>query len=68
MLFETDREKEFYNNIFQDILNKNNIKIYSRNSPNGAVLQNALIELLEIFLQNLFLRRVMVIGLMFYLQ
>ena len=36
-LIETDRGKEFYNNIFQDFLNKNNIKIYSRNSSYGAV-------------------------------
>ena len=36
-LIETDRGKEFYNNIFQDFLNKNNIKLYSRNSFYGAV-------------------------------
>ena len=36
-LIKTDRGKEFYNNIFQDFLNKNNIKIYSRNSSYGAV-------------------------------
>ena len=36
-LIETDRGKGFYNNIFQDFLNKNNIKIYSRNSSYGAV-------------------------------
>ena len=36
-LIETDRGKEFFNNIFQDFLNKNNIKIYSRNSSYGAV-------------------------------
>ena len=36
-LIETDRGKEFYNNIFQDSLNKNNIKLYSRNSSFGAV-------------------------------
>ena len=36
-LIETDRGKEFYNNIFQDFLNKNNIKLYSRNSSIGAV-------------------------------
>ena len=36
-LIETDRGKEFHNNIFQDFLNKNNIKIYSRNSSYGAV-------------------------------
>ena len=36
-LIETDRGKEFYNNIFQDFLNKNDIKLYSRNSSYGAV-------------------------------
>ena len=37
-LIESDRCKEFYNNIFQDFLNKNNIKICSRNSSYGAVI------------------------------
>ena len=36
-LIETDRAKEFYNKIFQDLLNKNKIKSYSRNSSYGAV-------------------------------
>ena len=36
-LIESDRGKEFYNNTFQDFLNKNNIKLYSRNSSYGAV-------------------------------
>ena len=36
-LIETDRGKEFYKNIFQEFLNKNNIKLYSRNSSYGAV-------------------------------
>ena len=36
-LIETDRGKEFYNNFFQDFLNKNNIKLYSRKSSYGAV-------------------------------
>ena len=35
-LIESDRGKEFYNNIFQDFLNKKNIKLYSRNSSYGA--------------------------------
>ena len=35
-LIESDRGKEFYNNIFQDFLKKN-IKLYSRNSSYGAV-------------------------------
>ena len=33
---ESDRGKEFYNIIFQDFLNKNNIKIYSRNTSLGG--------------------------------
>ena len=36
-LIESDRGKEFYNKIFQDFLNKNNIKHYSRNTSLGAV-------------------------------
>ena len=36
-LIESDRGEEFYNIFFQDFLNKNNIKIYSRNSSLGAV-------------------------------
>ena len=36
-LIETDSGREFYNNIFQDFLNKINIKLYSRNSSYGAV-------------------------------
>ena len=36
-LIETDRGKEIYNNIFQDYLNKNKIKLYSRNTELGAV-------------------------------
>ena len=34
---ESDRGKEFYNNIFQDFLNKKNIKICSRSTCVGAV-------------------------------
>ena len=36
-LIESDRGKELYNNIFQESLNKNNIKLYSRNSSFGSV-------------------------------
>ena len=36
-LIESDRGKEFYNNIFQDFLNKNDIKLFSRNCSYGAV-------------------------------
>ena len=41
-LIEIDRGKEFYNNIFQDFLNRNNIKLYSRNSSYGAVFAERL--------------------------
>ena len=41
-LIETDRGKEFYNNIFQDFLNKNDVKLYSRNSSYGAVFAERL--------------------------
>ena len=36
-LLEGDRDKAFYSTIFQDFLNKNNIKLFSRNSSYGAV-------------------------------
>ena len=36
-LNETDRGKEFYNNIFQNFLNNNRIKIYSRKNSLGSV-------------------------------
>ena len=36
-LIETDHGRELYNNIFQDFLNKNYIKLYSRNTSLGAV-------------------------------
>ena len=41
-LIESDRGKDFYNNIFQDFLNKSNIKLYSRNSSCGAVFAERL--------------------------
>ena len=36
-LIESDRGREIYNNIFQDFLNKNNIKLSSRNSSFDSV-------------------------------
>ena len=36
-LIETDRDKGFYSNNFQDFLNKNDIKLYSRNTSYSAV-------------------------------
>ena len=67
-LIESDRGKEYYNNIFQDFLNKNKIKIYSRNSSFGSVfVEKDLIVQSEIFLKNLFLNQELVTGLMYYL-
>ena len=36
-LLEGDRDKRFYNNNFQDVLNKNDVKFFSRNTSLGAV-------------------------------
>ena len=36
-LIESDRGKEFYNNVFQDFSNKNNIKLYFSSSSYGSV-------------------------------
>ena len=36
-LIGSGRGKEFYNKIFQDLLDENNIKLYSRNTDLGAV-------------------------------
>ena len=41
-LIESDRGKEVYNNIFQDLLNKNNIKIYSRKTSIGPAFAKRL--------------------------
>ena len=68
-LIETDRGKEFSDNFFQGFLNKNNIKIYPRNTSLGAVFaKNGLIVLSENFLKDQFSKKLMVIGLMFYPQ
>ena len=42
-LLEGDRDRGFYNIMFQDFLNKNNIKLYSRNS-----------SFVSVFAENLF--------------
>ena len=67
-LIETDRGKEFYNNIFQDFLNKNNIRLYSRNSSYGAVFAERFNRTTEIYLKRSFSNKVMQNGLIFYLR
>ena len=63
-LIETDRGKKFYNNIFQDFLHKNNIKLYSRNTSLGAVFAERFNRTIRDLLKKLFSNEVMVIGLM----
>ena len=53
-LIESDRGKEFYNNIFQDFLNKNDIKIYSRNSSYGAVFAERFNRTIRDLLRKIF--------------
>ena len=67
-LIEVDIGGEFYKVFFQNFLNKNNIKIYSRNTSLGTVLQNVSIVITETFIEKLFLKKEMLIGLMFYLH
>ena len=52
-LFESDRGKEFYNNIFQDFLIKNNIKLFSRNSSYGAVFAEKFNDTVRILLKKI---------------
>ena len=56
-LVETDRGKEFYNNIFQDFLIKNNIKLYSRNSSYGAVFAERFNRTIRDLLKKIVLER-----------
>ena len=67
-LIESDRGKEFYNNIFQDFLNKNNIKLSSRNTSLGAAFAERFNRTIRDLLKRKLLKRVTVIELMFYPQ
>ena len=51
-LIETDCGKEFYNNIFQDFLNENNIRLFSRNSSYGAVFAESFNKSLRTLLKK----------------
>ena len=51
-LIEIDRGKEFYNNLFQDFLNRNNIKLYSRNTSLGAVFAEPFNRTIRDFLKR----------------
>ena len=67
-LIETDRGKEFYNNTFQDFLNKNIINLYSRNSSYGAVFGERFNRTIRDLLKRPVFEEGMVNGLVYYLQ
>ena len=62
---ETDRGKEFFNSFLQNFLKNNNFKHYSRNSSLGAVLLKDLLVLVGSFSKDTFLKKVMLIGMMY---
>ena len=64
-VIETAVGKNIDNKILQDILSVNSIKIYSRNTSLGAVLQNALVVRSECSLKRLVLKKEMVTGLIY---
>ena len=55
---EGDRDRGFYNKNFQDFLNKNNIKLYSRNSSNGAVFDERYNRSIRDLLKNIVFEQV----------
>ena len=68
-LIESDRGKEFYNNIFQDFLNENNIKLYSRNTSLSAVFAEGFNRTIrDLLTKRSFSNMVMQNGLIYYLQ
>ena len=67
-LIETDRGKEFYNNIFQNFPYKNNINFFSSNSSLGAVFAERFNCTVGDLLKKVVFERREVNRMMFYLQ
>ena len=65
-LIENIRGKEFYNNIFQDFLKKNNFEIYSRSTSLGAVFAERLNLTNRYLPKKPVFKEVMSFGLMYY--
>ena len=65
-LTQADRDEEFSNNNFQNFLNNNNIKHYSRKNSIGAVLAKQFDRTSRDLLTNLFPNQEMVVGLIYY--
>ena len=68
ILLRIDRGKEFLNMVFQDFLNKNIIKICSRNSSYGAVFVERFNHTIRDLLKRPLFEKGMVIGFMYYQQ
>ena len=67
-LIESDRGRYFFNILFQDFSNKNNIKIDSRNTDLGAAFAERINRTKKDLLKKSFLNKAMQYGLIFYLQ
>ena len=67
-LIETDDGLEFVSKIFTNLLITKNIKRYSRKTALGAVFAERFNLTIRNLLKNLFLQKVMLIGLLYYLQ
>ena len=65
-VIETDRGKEYSDNIVQNFLKNNNIEHYSRTSSLGAVFAERLKRTITDLLKNLFFNQEQIIGLMYY--
>ena len=58
-LIESDRGNEFYKIFFQDVLNKNNIKLFSRNRSYGAVFAERFDRTIRDLLKKIVFKKVM---------
>ena len=65
-LIENGRGKDYYNDIFQDFLDKNNIKIFSRNTSLGAVFAERFNRTIRVLLKRPVFEKRDGIGLIFY--
>ena len=56
-LIDSDKGKEFYNSTFQNSLNNNNVKVYSRNTSPGAVFAERFYRTMRDLLKRLVFER-----------
>ena len=67
-LIENDRRKDLYNSIFHKFIINNNIEHYSRNTLSGAVFVERVNRTIRDLPKDLFLKKVAVFGLTYFLQ